>query len=232
MLLVQAGVKPQKVEAYAGQLLRLCAADPASVGPELQRVGMLPEQQAPLLAFAQHRLTPLLRAPVLVAARGRLAQSRWVVEFNRAFALALLALFWFFLVPVPALIVFTAGSYRFTVSLEKLLVGLGWTVAGIIIAESIARAVQAFQARGFGRSRLSQRFHACFATLKSLPGDLSGCQCAKAFALLSDFQTYLDQRSYAYADRALRMTERLLGMPRPGTNISGPEPAPPEEIKT
>jgi hypothetical protein len=230
-LLIQAGVKPQKAAAYAGQLLQLCAGDPAKLAPELQRVGMGPEQQAPLLAFAQQRLAPVLRGPVLDTERGWFANSRWAIEFNRAFALALLALFWFFLVPVPALIVFTAENYRFTVSLQKILIGLGWTVAGVIIADSVARLVQILQAQGFGRGRLHQRFHACFARLRILPHDLSRCQCAHAFALLSDFQTYLDQRSYAYADRALRMTERLLGIARSKAEVSGPEPASPERVK-
>ena len=140
-------------------------------------------------------------------------RSRFANEWTRSFVLALFVLLWFFLVPVPGLIVFTAGSYRFTIGLELLLTVLGSAIVLVLLSDLVARFFQWMDMRGFLRPGLYNRVQTCFERLRTMDpsnGPLTPAETASVFALLTDTQTYIDQRGYAYARRSLEIAEGML----------------------
>jgi len=211
-------------------ILQTSLADPARTTTILGQTGIPGPEQAVVRDFVETELLPLLRGPVLDLKKGPLAQSRWVAEYNRAFVLGLLVLLWFFLVPVPGLMVFAAGSYpesyRFTLPLAKVLATLGLGIAFALITFWAGRVVQWLDLAGSRPRALGLRLQRCSAAILPLPksssqttaqdsqsmdsppSPLTDVQTSAAFALLTDAQTYIDQRSYAYARRAIEQAER------------------------
>jgi hypothetical protein len=71
--------------------------------------------------------------------------------------------------------------------------------------------VQYLDERAFGRRALRaglERAWSHFQSSLNVPGRLSPAQTAQTFALLTEAQTYLDQRSLPYARRMLGLIER------------------------
>jgi hypothetical protein len=200
-----------RIKRVADHLLQASVAGREKLVEELNRRGIPAEHQRPVLEMAEKQLLPLLRQPMR---DNPVTRSRWMIEWCRSFALAVLVLLWFFLVPVPGLTVFTAGSqperYRFTLALGNIVATVGWAVVIVLVASWVSAFVQWLD---FGISRrrgLRQRLEACFAGLKTLPATLSHAELSGAFALLTDSQTYLDQRSYAFARQSIEQAENVL----------------------
>jgi hypothetical protein len=214
ILLKDAGGQEAQAGQLANQIIQICAGDVTKLGAELQKVGLAADQQSKLLQFAQGKIAALLRQPVLDLQKGLLSTRRWPNEAARAFALGVLILMWFFLVPVPGLIVFIAGSYpasyRFTLGLGNILIVLGCALAGIFLMSWLGKLIQWFHWEGAGKFALKQRYTTCWTRLKDPPPHLTEAELAHAFALLTDSQTYFDQRGYAYARQALDSTEQIL----------------------
>jgi hypothetical protein len=217
-LLQMGGSQEPDLSRLANQVIQICAADVTKLGGELQKAGLAAEQQGKLLQFAQERIAPVLRQPVLDLQKGLLSVRRWANEGARAFVLGVFILMWFFLVPVPGLIVFIAGSYpasyRFTLGLGNVLMALGCALIGVLLANWLGKLIQWFHWHGAGKSSLKQRYAACWAKMKESSGHLTEAELAHAFALLTDSQTYFDQRGYAYARHALDSADRILERPR------------------
>jgi hypothetical protein len=115
-------------------------------------------------------------------------------------------------VPVPGVLVFTAGSYRFSMNLASVVEIVAWIIALIILAAWGGRVVQWLDRAGPGRN-LKTRFTNALRKLRdvsSTPGELPPADVAHACALFTDVQTYLDQRSLAYARQSLTNVESIL----------------------
>jgi hypothetical protein len=188
--------------------------DPAKVQAALKSSAVAVEQHEAIVKLAQEKIGLLVQKPVLDSQRGRFANSRFVSEFNRALALSLFVLIWFFIVPVPGLFVFTAGAYRLTIGFWTIMQIIGWAVALALASAWIGRFVQWLDRRGTMEIGLSARMEKAFQTFQSIlhtPGKLSEQEIASAYALFTDAQTYVDQRSYEYVRRTLGSIETILG---------------------
>ncbi len=214
------------VQNFPEAILQSCANAPSTMEALLQKIALTPEQRQQVNELLQARMAPLLRSPVTHLRTGLLARSRWAVEYSRALVLGLLVLLWFFLVPVPGLMVFTAGSYpesyRFALPLEKILLVIAGGITLVLSAYWVGRAIQWLDLRGRRGASLQARLERCFARASSQLtstllqvrttgfSGLTHAQAASAFALITDAQTYIDQRSYAFARRAIERTESIL----------------------
>jgi hypothetical protein len=212
-LLTEAGYDSNKAPILANQLLTQAGTDPAKAEPILTRNGINPAAQKPIIEFLETRIAPLLRQPVADVRTGRLANNRLVSEFSRSFVFSLLLLLWLFVVPVPGLFVFTAGDFRVSIGLWRTvafvlaLIGLG------IIGSWLGRFIQWLDANGLGRASLKARVQRAFAHFQERlrsPETLPAHDASAIFALFTDIQTYLDQRSYAYARKLLCVIEARL----------------------
>jgi len=213
-LLTAAGAESKEAETLATQIMEQTGGDPAKVQATLKSSAVAVEQHAAIVKLAQEKIGPLVQKPVLDSQRGRFANSRFVSEFNRAFALSLFVLIWFFIVPVPGLFVFTAGPYRLTIGFWTIMQIVGWTVALALASAWIGRFVQWLDRRGALEIGLSARMEKAFQSFQSLlhaPGKLTEQEIASAYALFTDAQTYIDQRSYEYVRRTLGSIETILG---------------------
>ena len=84
--------------------------------------------------LVRDQVVPWLKRPVTDMQNGRFAQSRFVSEFCRSFALGLFTFLWFFIVPIPGLLVFTApGGDRIMMPLSTVLEFAGGVV-GVVLA--------------------------------------------------------------------------------------------------
>jgi hypothetical protein len=186
------------------------AADPAQIDSTFDRANLSGDRER-ILAFLSAKVAPMLRSAADYRAP-RWISERFASEFNRSLALALFILVWFFVVPVPGVLVFTAGSYRFSMGLGSLVQTVGWIVAIIIVGAWIGRLIQWLDCAGPGIS-LKDRFTRVWQNLRDVsaaPGAIPPADLSHACALVTDAQTYLDQRSLAYARQSLDAAERIL----------------------
>jgi hypothetical protein len=212
-LLTQAGFSLGDAGKLAQQLLPHTTSEPAKLTTELERAKIPATAHPSIVDLAHRRLGPLLRQPAVVAQQAPFAQNRWVSEFRRSGALASFVLAWFFIVPVPGLFVFTAGQYRFTLSLGTIL-----SVVAVAVALAVAGAwtgvfIQWLHRRGLGQRGLSAKIEEAyrrFIARSNATGQLAPADVAGHYAAFTDIQTYMEQRSYAYAQRLLTNVEQRL----------------------
>jgi hypothetical protein len=212
-LLQAAGVKNPGLQPLADKVFQLATGDVAKLLPELQRAGVPADHQAPLLTWAEKQLRPFLRAPMLDRPQPAAARSRWRSECARSFPLAMLVLLWFFVVPVPGIVVFRAGGYRFTFGFWNILLDVACLAGLVFVADALARLIQWLDLGLGRRTGLAARLQRAFARLRAatqFPGPLPPADLAAAYALCTDAQTYLDQRSYAHVKRVLQTVEEKL----------------------
>jgi hypothetical protein len=193
------------------QILEHALSHKAQVRAEL--AGLPAPQQETVLGLIEREIHPLLIAPARGAETTPTARRRWRSEFGRSFTLAVFILLWFFIVPVPGLLVFTAGAYRFSVGLGTILMLIVGTIGFVLIFFWIGKLIQWLDRIGTGGRGLRQRAENAYYALQSVlanPDKLSRPELASTFALFTDVQTYFDQRSYAYARRSLGLIERNL----------------------
>ena len=107
--------------------------DPEKTRNALQKYGLPPDHQAAVVRLAHEQVQPALKRPVTDLEAGRFANRRSVSEFSRSFVLGLFTFLWFFIVPIPGLLVFTApGGHRFMMPLAVLL-GFAGAVLGVVL---------------------------------------------------------------------------------------------------
>jgi hypothetical protein len=212
-LLVGAELEPGPAADLAGQILQQCAGNPAKLKGLLQSVGLDDVVLAKILDLAETKIAPLLRAPNSATPRAGWFSGRGWSEFARTHALALFVMFWFFIVPLPARITLSASDYHLTFGLGKLLL-VGATAIGVILLSAWIGRLMQWRDLVRGRKKgLKSRLEDAFARLQTYldsSGGLSRLDTAHSFALLTDVQTYLDQRSYAHARNSLGMVEEIL----------------------
>jgi hypothetical protein len=183
------------------------ATDSTQINALLDKLNLGGEQRAAILHFIETRAAPLLRRPVTGPTR-RWIGERFASDFSRSLALALFVLIWFFVVPVPGVLVFTAGSYRFSLHLGSIVEFLGWSVTLIIAGAWIGRFIQWVDTTASLRRRVTSALkQLCEGTA---PGAAMPADTAHACALMTDIQTYIDQRSLAYARKSLSRAEAIL----------------------
>lgn len=184
--------------------------DAQRIAAMLERANVPASEREAIARLLLEQVAPLARTP-LARARPHFISERFASEFSRSLALALLILIWFFVVPVPGVLVFTAGAYRFSMELGSVLQLVAWSVALIIASAWAGRFIQWLDRAGCGRSSLKSRLEKALRQIResNITG-LSPAQLAHACALLTDAQTYLDQRSLAYARQTLSRAEDIL----------------------
>ena len=128
--------------------------------------------------------------------------------------LGLFTFVWFFVVPMPGLLVFTApGGNRASMSLISVVnFGLAAIAAALVVAV-VGWLIERWQCFGFGQTGLAARVKRQYTAFQSLavePGRLSSLQVASFYAMFTVIQTYFDQRSFAYARQTLHRIEGAL----------------------
>jgi hypothetical protein len=193
------------------EMLMQHADKPEQLAATLDRARISGDHHSPVLHLLEHDVGPMLRHPV-TDRRVRWMSDRFASDFSRSFALGLLILIWFFVVPVPGVLVFTAGSYRLSMDLASVVQIVGWAVAVVVLSAWLGRIIQWLDRSGPGKN-LTTQFARAWGTLReafSTPGQLPPASLAQACALLTDVQTYLDQRSFSYARHSLMKVESIL----------------------
>jgi len=212
-LLMRAGLNVSSAARLAPQLIVQAAGDRAKLETALAQANISNESQTPIITLLQSRIAPLLRAPVEALSKSLLARSRFLSAFARSFVLSMSILIWFFIVPVPGLFVFTARDYRISMNFSTILLGLGSLIGVAIASFWTARLIEWLQReRGGGgglRGQIEQTYQAFRETLRK-PGALPPAEISHISALLTDAQTYLDQRSYAHVTASLEKANHQL----------------------
>jgi hypothetical protein len=218
--ITMAGLDPSTAAELANRIVRGFSGDVEKSKAAFRDHGIAPERAGEAIEWMENRVVPLLRRPLLDLRRERWADSRLVSEFSRSFALALFTFLWFFIVPVPGLLVFFApGDYRVTVSLGTLL-ALGGGLLGLVLAAWCASLLlERVERCGITRSGLVPLIEEQWRRFQALvrsPGRLTALQTASLYALFTDAQTHFDQRGYACVRRTLELIRRILdAVPRP-----------------
>jgi hypothetical protein len=210
--LVSAGVAADAADKLAGQVLQN-GADPIKVQGVLTQGAVPMEPQLAVMKLVEEQVGPTLRAPALVFTQGRLAQSRFASAFVRSLVLSLFVLLWFFIVPVPGLFVFTAREYRISVELGTICSAVFWGIGLTVTGYWLGLLIEHLRSRGVrGRGLVDQadRAYRRFQEALSTGTRLSNQEISHIYALFTDLQTYLDQRSYEYVQRSLVAIERKL----------------------
>jgi len=138
---------------------------------------------------------------------------------SRSWALSLLVMLWLFVVPVPGLFVFTAGEYRVSLGLANVSSLILFIIGLALVGAWLGDLIQRFDANGRGSLSLKNRIQRAFEQfqerLRSVASGpaLAEHEIASTFALFTDIQTYMDQRSYAFARRLLAIVEGRLRRP-------------------
>jgi hypothetical protein len=205
------GVSPPEATVLANELLAQ-SRDPRRIETALGKLHTTPEQRQALASWLVHHVGPSLAAPSRAPRPRSPALGRAIVEFRRTLAVASLTLLWFFVVPVPGLLVFTAGSYRLSTTLAGIMLGGLSLIALTLIGHWTAEALLARRHLAKGPRSLQKRAQLAFARIQAAWDPTSGiepAQTARRAALLTDFQTFLDQRSIGYATQCLKRIEQL-----------------------
>jgi hypothetical protein len=210
-MLAATGSDPAAAEKLATQVVQN-GSDPAKVRGLLGQAGLAVEHQVTVVKLVEERIGPYLRSPVEALEHGRFAQSRFASAYVRSFALSLFVLLWFFIVPVPGLFVFTARQYRISVELAAIVQVLAWGVGLALVSYWAGLLFEGWE-RSRPRTGLFARIGETFREFQNAaqaPGRLSAEEISSIYALFTDVQTYLDQRSYHYARQSLEQIRRKL----------------------
>jgi hypothetical protein len=128
------GMAALEAKTMAQTIVRDLGGDLEKTRNSLQKCGLPPDDQAAVLRIVREQILPELKRPLTDMEAGRFANRRSVCEFSRSFALGLFTFLWFFIVPIPGLLVFTApGGYRFMMPLAGVL-GFAGTLLGVVLA--------------------------------------------------------------------------------------------------
>jgi len=189
----------------------------------LRRTALSSEGQAAIAKTVQERLLPLLRKPITDLQERPSANLRFACEWRRSFVLGLFTFVWFFVVPMPGLLVFTApGAYRISTLPSSVFAGAALLLGGVLAAGLLSLALEWWEKQGWLGGGLLAAIANHYRALQSLagqPGKLTPMDTARLYAMFTEVQTYVDQRSYHYAWRSLRQIQQLLAAAE-----SGPAP--------
>ena len=218
-LIVQSGATLKNPDRFVDRAVEQALGNLAKIEQALGQVSLSPESQQSILRFLKERIVLHLRAPVEGPKQSRLANSRWISEFSRSFVLSLFVLVWFFVVPVPGLFLFTMGDYHVSIGMWPILLGVVGLVAFTLVTAWLARFIEWFDRSGkteTGLGPLSARAFQQFQSRALAPGQLSDQEVSGTYALFTDMQTYVDQRSYEYARGVLGRIENSISQYKTG----------------
>jgi hypothetical protein len=105
------GLPNSQAATIADRVVREATAGPAKAIAAIEAVTLSTAAKAALHSFILERVTPMVQRPKADAER-QASRPRFVSEFERSFVLGLFTFIWFFVVPMPGLLVFRAPSVR------------------------------------------------------------------------------------------------------------------------
>jgi len=194
-------------------IVRNLGGDVEKTSAALQKTSLAEEVQTAVVRTVQEKLGPLLKRPVADTQRHGPLNHRFISELSRSFVQGLFTFIWFFVVPMPGLLVFTApGGYRISISLAGVLAFAAGTIAAVLAAGSLSLLLERWEKYRLQDKGLVAAIDAQYRAFQSsaAAGSLSPWQTSLIHALFTDVQTYFDQRSYAYAKRSLDLIARTL----------------------
>lgn len=208
------GMAAHAAKTMAQTIVRGLSGDVEKTRSALQKTDLADEHQAAVVQMVQDQVLPQLKRPLTDMQNANTANRRFVCEFNRSFVLGLFTFVWFFIVPIPGLLVFTApGGYRFMLPLAGVLAFAGSVLGVVLVGYCASLLLERLVQHGLTGEGLMGRIetqYRCFQSLVREPGRLTPVQTASLYALFTDVQTYVDQRGYAYARHTLGLIEQKL----------------------
>jgi hypothetical protein len=212
--LVDGGLAVGEARKLADRIAGELGGDVKRTALELENAPLTEESRACVLQMVAEYLQEFLKRPVTDLWTENSARLRFVSEWKRSFVLGLFTFMWFLVVPMPGLLVFKAlGGYRIWMSpgsLGNLAVIAGGLVLGSGLVSLLLERWENFGLTGSGLLARAKRHYESFQLLANQTGRLSPVQLSYFYAMFTDTQTYLDQRSYAFAWRTLRRLEVAL----------------------
>lgn len=193
--------------ALASVLLQSAEDSPAVVRT-LKEAGFEIAQANEVADYLKSKVAPILQRPARYSRPESTVLARLLCEYRRSLALSLLTFVWFLIVPVPALLTFTAGDYRIALSVMPFVFAVLGAVAAVLAFALLGLIVERLCHLGPGKLGLQSRVESTWHRFRAQ--SCSSFQTASVFALFTDLQTYLDQRAYAYARRTLDQIENKL----------------------
>ena len=217
-ILIRENLSKAEAQKVAGELL----SQPATSGRKweggLRLLGVSTAGREEIASFLDTQVAPLMESAKLPLAPETRA-TRFRSELGRTFILGLFVFIWFFIVPLPALFVFTAGPYQGSVGLRAIMSAIGLVIAGTLVGFWASQGVDWLLYRSpFSRSLKSQvaalfgRFQALAATR---PRPLTPQKVSHAYALFTDLATYVDQQSYDRARHTFRQLREIVETKKP-----------------
>jgi hypothetical protein len=206
--MAETGFAVNEARELARKIVLGLSGDLEKTRAALQKSSLSAESQAAVVKTVREQILPLLQQPVTDLQVQGSSKQRFFSELRRSFVLGLFTFIWFFVVPMPGLLVFTVGGYRILMSLTRVLVLATAVVGGVLAAGSISLALEwweKYRAKGNGLVGCIETQYRAFQALASQQGKLTPVQSSHFYAMFTDVQTYFDQRSYAYAKRMLRL---------------------------
>jgi hypothetical protein len=211
--MTQAGMAQSDAHKLAQQIVRHLAGDIEKTKAALRNTSLAAESQTAVVDLVKKQLLPWLERPVANLPHPGRINPRFGSELRRSFVLGLFTFIWFFVVPVPGLLVFTApGGYRLSISLGGILIFAAALLGAVLAAGCLSLLLEWWEKYRLRDNGLVARIEAQYRAFESLmaAGTLSAWQTSQLHALFTDLQTYFDQRSYAYARRTLGMITQSL----------------------
>ncbi len=209
--MVENGLAAAEAGKFAVHIVRGLAADITKTRAALEKSGLGAEAQAAVLSRVELEVLPLLKRPMTDLEQKRWANPRLVCEWSRSFVLGLFTFVWFFVVPMPGLLVFRVpGGSRIAVAPGSVFqVALG-VIGAVMAAYLVSLALDWGERRRFNGGGLAVRIQTQYQSFRSLAARLSPLQISRLYAMFTDVQTYFDQQSYAYARRTLKSIEETV----------------------
>ncbi|MBI3417689.1 MAG: hypothetical protein HY043_20545, partial [Verrucomicrobia bacterium] len=210
--LTVAGVAKTETESLAKLFIEQNASAVTKMQMALIQAATPSADADSILKFAEEKIRPVLRAPMTDLTEGRFANSRFASEFSASFVLALFTLGMFYVVPVPGLFVFAAHNYHISLGIGTVLRIVGWIIGLAIVSLWVGRLVEWLEGTGLngGLRRRTESAYGNFQKLWQDSRKLTPQEISSVYALFTDVQTYVDQRSYGYARRTLKQIEVVL----------------------
>lgn len=221
-LLSQAGLASDQIDAEVPSLSQNPKLSPDEIHSRLSPHAPDKSGRQAVVDFLQNRMYPLMREP-LESVRQNAEHPRWKSEWQRSFLLGIFTLLWFFIVPIPGLLVFTAFDYRFSLDLYLVCQIVAATI-GLAIFGLVASQTLGYIARSGlrGRSGLRHRLTTAYNSFRRRYDQIDPSRAASIYALLTDAQTYVDQHSQAYAAKTASQIEHYLHTQPPSSKPAWP----------
>jgi hypothetical protein len=210
----EGGLPAAEARKLAERLLQGLGGDVEKSRLALQNSPLRPDTQALVLQIVRDKALPLLRKPITDLEPPLGPNPRFRSEWNRSFVLGLFTFVWFFVVPMPGLLVFIAPQgYRVSLSPASML----YFAAGLVVVVLVGGALSLFldwweRKRSSDRGLVAQiqsRYRS-FVYRAAQVGSLTPRQTSHLYAMFTDVQTFFDQRSYAYARTTLERIDHTL----------------------